>query len=45
MKKYSPIWRFNYVIVPRDYVPNALRSERDCLASGFEIRRSRVFEN
>ena len=45
MTKYSPIWQFNYVIVPRDYVPNALRSERDCLASGYEIRRSRVFEN
>ena len=45
MKKYSPIWQFNYVIVPRDYVPNALRSERDCLASGYEIRQSRVFEN
>jgi hypothetical protein len=45
MKKYSPIWQFNYVIVPRDYVANALRSERDCLASGYEIRRSRVFEN
>ena len=45
MKKYSPIWQFNYVIVPRDYVPNALRSERDCLVSGYEIRQSRVFEN
>ena len=45
MKKYSPIWQFNYVIVPRDYVPNALRSERDCLASGYEIKQSRVFEN
>ena len=45
MKKYSPIWQFNYVIVPRDYTPNALRSERDCLASGYEIKRSRVFEN
>ena len=45
IKKYSPIWQFNYVIVPRDYVPNALRSERDCLASGYEIRQSRVFEN
>lgn len=45
MKKYSPIWQFNYVIVPRDYVPNALRSERDCLRSGYEIRRSMVFEN
>jgi hypothetical protein len=45
MKKYSPIWQFNYVIVPRDYVPNALRSERDCLSSGYKIRQSRVFEN
>ena len=45
MKKYSPIWQFNYVIVPRDYVPNTLRSESDCLKSGYEIRKSRVFEN
>ena len=45
MKSYSPIWRFNYVIVPRDYIPNTLRSERDCLRSGYEIRQSRVFEN
>jgi hypothetical protein len=45
MKKYSPIWRFNYVIVPRDYVPNTLRSERECLASGYEIKKSDVFEN
>ncbi len=45
MKKYSAIWQFNYVIVPRDYVPNTLRSERDCLRSGYEIRRSLVFEN
>lgn len=45
MDKYSPIWQFNYVIVPRDYVPNTLRSERDCLASGYAVRRSQVFEN
>jgi len=45
MKKYSPIWQFNYVIVPRDYLANSLRSERDCLKSGYEIRRSAVFEN
>lgn len=45
MKKYSPIWQFNYIIVPRDYVPNTLRSERDCLRSGYEIRKSLVFEN
>ncbi len=45
MERYSPIWQFNYVIVPRDYRPNTLRSERDCLASGYRIIRSRVFEN
>ena len=45
MKKYSAIWQFNYVIVPRDYKPNTLRSEKDCLASGYEIKRSHVFEN
>ncbi len=45
MKKYSPIWQFNYVIVPRNYVPNTLRSESDCLRSGYEIRKSLVFEN
>ena len=45
MKKYSPIWQFNYVVVPRTYVVNTLRSERDCIESGYEIRRSRVFEN
>jgi hypothetical protein len=45
MKKYSPIWQFNYVIVPRDYVANTLRSEHDCLRSGYEIRKSLDFEN
>ena len=45
MRSYSPIWQFNYVIVPRDYVANSLRSERDCLRSGYEIRRSQMFEN
>ena len=45
MKKYSAIWQFNYVLVPKDYVRNTLRSERDCLRSGYEIKRSMVFEN
>jgi hypothetical protein len=45
MDNYSPIWQFNYVIVPRNYEPNTLRSERDCLDSGYPIRRSNVFEN
>lgn len=45
MKKHSPIWQFNYVIVPRTYRANTLRSETDCLKSGYRIRRSNVFEN
>ncbi len=45
MDKYSPLWQFNYVVVPPDYVPNTLRSERDCLDSGYAIHRSTVVEN
>lgn len=45
MARYSPIWQFNYVVVPRDYEPNTLRSEADCLSSGYRILRSNVFEN
>lgn len=45
MEKYSPLWQFNYVIVPRDYAPNSFRSESDCVASGYEIRKSTVLEN
>ena len=45
MEKYSPIWQFNYVVVPRDFQPNSLRSEGDCLTSGYPIYRSQVFEN
>ena len=45
MKKYSPIWQFNYVIVRRTYKANTLKSEADCLKSGYEIKRSNVFEN
>ncbi len=45
MEKYSPIWQFDYVVVPPDYKPNTLRSEADCLSSGYPIYRSQVFEN
>jgi hypothetical protein len=45
MEKYSPIWQFNYVVVPRTYVANTLRSEADCLNSGYSILCSNVFEN
>jgi hypothetical protein len=45
MEKYSPLWQFNYVVVSRDYEPNTLRSEADCLNSGYAIHRSTVIEN
>ena len=45
MDAYSPLWQFNYVVVPRDYAPNTLRSEADCLASGYPILKSTVVEN
>lgn len=45
MAKYSPIWQFNYVVVPRTFDVNSLRSEADCLNSSFPIRRSNDFEN
>jgi hypothetical protein len=45
MRKYSPIWRFNYVVVPAGYRPNTLRSERDVLRSGHKVVRSKKFEN
>lgn len=45
MEKYSPLWQFNYVVVPRDYEANTLRSEADCLASGYPIEKSTVVEN
>ncbi len=45
MEKYSPLWQFNYVVVPQDYEPNTLRSEADCLNSGHPIHKSTVVEN
>jgi len=45
MATYSPLWQFNYVIVPRDYTPNTLRSEADCLGSGYRIEKSTIVEN
>jgi hypothetical protein len=34
---YSPIWRHNYVVVPRDYRPQTLRSKADVLRSGYRL--------
>jgi hypothetical protein len=42
---YSPIWQFYYVVVPRDYQPNTLRSAQDCESSGYRIQQSNDFEN
>ena len=45
METYSPLWQFNYVVVPGDYQPNSLRSEADCLSSGYRIEKSTIVEN
>jgi hypothetical protein len=45
MASYSPLWQFNYVIVPRDYEPNTLHSEADCQSSGYRIEKSTIVEN
>ncbi len=42
---YSPIWRYNYVIAPRDYVANTLRSEEDCRQSGYQIIQADTYTN
>jgi hypothetical protein len=42
---YSPIWRHNYVIVPRDYQPQTLRSKQDALNSGYQIVPTGVYTN
>jgi hypothetical protein len=34
---YSPLWRHNYVIVPRAYEPQTLRSKEDVISSGYQI--------
>ena len=45
MDKYSPLWVFNYVVVPRDYKPNTIRSEQDVLKSGYRVVKSKKVEN
>lgn len=45
MEQYSPLWQFNYVVVPRDYEANTIRSEADCLNSGYPILKSTIVEN
>jgi hypothetical protein len=34
---YSPIWHYHWVVVPRDYKPNTLRSEDDVKKGGYPI--------
>ncbi len=45
MAKYSPIWHLNYVIVPRDYIPNTYRSADQVLNSGRPIIKSNRYVN
>ena len=45
MDKYSPLWVFNYVVVPRDYKPNTIRSEQEVRKSGYRVVKSKKVEN
>lgn len=42
---YSPLWRHNYVIVPKDYTPQQLRSKDDVLASGYRVVETTTVTN
>jgi hypothetical protein len=42
---YSPAWRYHYLVVPRDDQPNTLKSEEDCLRSGYPIVTLDAFTN
>lgn len=42
---YSPLWRHNYVIVPRDYKAQTLRSKADVLKSGYPIETTDKITN
>lgn len=44
-ENYSPIWRYNYVVVPRDYEANTLHGEQECLESGHPVIESDIFTN
>lgn len=45
MEQYSPIWHLNYVIVPKGYVANTLRSVADVMSSGYPIVSSDTYVN
>jgi len=40
---YHPVGRYHYVIVPRDYEPNSLRSEEDVLGSGYRAVQADMY--
>ncbi len=44
-QRYSPIWHYHYVVVPQDYKPNKLRSEKAVLQSGYEVVPVNHFSN
>ncbi len=42
---YSPFWQVNFVTVPANYVPNAIRSAADVRASGYAVKQAGVVVN
>ena len=45
MEQYSPLWQFNYVIVPGDYEPTPFPSGTNCRTRGNPIPRAPSAEN
>ncbi len=45
MPAYSPMWHLNYVIVPRSYVPNTIRSAAQAVSSGYPVIASDTYVN
>lgn len=42
---YSPIWHINWVLVPRTYKPNTVRSADQVKKLGYKIIPSNIWEN
>ncbi|GIK38958.1 MAG: hypothetical protein DPW09_42020 [Anaerolineae bacterium] len=42
---YSPLWRHNHIIVPRNYQAQSLRSKDDVLRSGYQIIETEKITN
>ncbi|MCK4258427.1 MAG: hypothetical protein KAX49_05585 [Halanaerobiales bacterium] len=44
-KNYTPLWKIVYVIVPKDYVPQSIRSIKQIKDSNYKIKKSDIIVN